>query len=131
VLVVPDVPVWVDGLRSKAANVASTSIVSVFPVLEMVREVPAHEGPAGAKWMAFRSKSCGAGGGWYDGGMSCRFTKKFEINVGFNVFDAFSAALTFIKCFLLARWASKFLGPPVLTLTSMRQIVHVCLDPTS
>src|SRR6266699_3899085 len=111
-------PVWLYGL---GGEIASTSITSRLSVLETAREL------ASVEVEGFGAKSYGAGDTWYSGGGSHCFTKKFEIRLFFDAFDTSSAALRFLRCFLLARWISKFLGPPVPTLTSIRQIAHVCL----
>ena len=116
-LVIPDAPVWLLDLRCEVVS-ESTFLVFVFSELELIRE--AREGPAGVKVRVFGAKSCGAEGAWNGGGGSRCFMKKSEIRLlVLTVFDMSSAALTFIKCFLLVRWISKFLCPPVPMLTSM------------
>jgi hypothetical protein len=95
-------------MRGWALGVAD---MSVWFVLETAHKL------VGVNVEVFGAKSCGAGGAWYDGAGLCCFPKKLEIRLGFDAFDVSSAALTFLRCFLLVRWISKFLDPLVPTLT--------------
>jgi hypothetical protein len=62
------------------------------------------EGPAGGKWgVSTGDKSRGAGGAWYDDGETRCFSKKFEMRLDLDSFDALFVAFAFIRCFLLAR----------------------------
>ena len=89
-----DAPV---GLHVLEDEITSTLITSKLSVLETAREL------AGVEVGVFGAKSWGAGGTWHSGGGLRCFTKKFEIRLGFDAFDAASAALTFLRCFLLVR----------------------------